>query len=130
MTNFGWPCYEGSWSDTGGANLNVCETLSDAGSARSPAPHYAYSHAGLVVPGETCRSGGSSTAGFVFYPSAGGSFPADFQGAGAVRTVSLTFQTSPSGLRLTVVSASQATPFTRTVIVGPAAPSALPRPRP
>ena len=34
------------------------------------------------------------------------------------QTVDLTFQTSPAGLQLTVGSAGQATPFTRTVIVG------------
>ena len=34
------------------------------------------------------------------------------------RTVSLTFQSSPPGLQLAVGSAGQATPFTRTVIVG------------
>jgi len=34
------------------------------------------------------------------------------------QTVNLTFSTSPSGLQLTVGSAAQATPFTRTVIVG------------
>ncbi|MCW2573517.1 MAG: hypothetical protein JWO88_3575, partial [Frankiales bacterium] len=36
------------------------------------------------------------------------------------RTVDLTFQTNPIGLQLTVGSSSQATPFTRTVIVGSA----------
>ena len=34
------------------------------------------------------------------------------------QTVDLTFQTSPSGLQLAVGAASEATPFTRTVIVG------------
>jgi glucose/arabinose dehydrogenase len=34
------------------------------------------------------------------------------------QTVDLSFQTSPTGLQLTVGSASQTTPFTRTVIVG------------
>ena len=34
------------------------------------------------------------------------------------RTVSLTFQSSPSGLQIAVGSSGQATPFTRTVIVG------------
>jgi glucose/arabinose dehydrogenase len=92
VTNFGWPCYEGSWSDAGGAtstrqsgydgaNLNVCENLYAAGAGAVASPYYAYSHAGLVVGGESCPSGGSSTAGVAFYPSAGGSFPAGYRGA-------------------------------------------------
>ena len=46
------------------------------------------------------------------------------------QTVDLTFQTSPTGLQLAVGSASQATPFTRTVIVGSSNSASAPRPRP
>jgi glucose/arabinose dehydrogenase/PKD repeat protein len=93
VTNFGWPCYEGAFdpatgvassarqSGYDGLNLSVCENLYTAGASAVTNPYYAYSHSGLVVPGETCPSGGSSTAGVTFYPSAGGSFPADYRGA-------------------------------------------------
>jgi glucose/arabinose dehydrogenase/PKD repeat protein len=92
VTNFGWPCYEGAYQDTGGAtsarqpgydgpNLTICENLYGAGTGAVASPYYAYPHAGLVVPGETCPSGGSSTAGLAFYPASGGSFPPDYRGA-------------------------------------------------
>jgi glucose/arabinose dehydrogenase/PKD repeat protein len=92
VTNFGWPCYEGAYSDAGGSsstrqsgydspNLNICESLYAAGTGSVASPYYAWSHAGLVVPGESCPSGGSSAAGVAFYPAAGGSFPADYRGA-------------------------------------------------
>jgi glucose/arabinose dehydrogenase/PKD repeat protein len=83
VTNFGWPCYEGAGRQSGydSPNLTICENLYAAGAGAVTAPYYTYSHSGLVVPGETCPSGGSSTAGVAFYPSAGGSFPADYRGA-------------------------------------------------
>jgi PKD repeat protein len=83
VTNFGWPCYEGTGRQSGydSPNLNICENLYAAGAGAVTNPYYTYSHSGLVVPGETCPSGGSSTAGVAFYPSAGGSFPADYRGA-------------------------------------------------
>jgi glucose/arabinose dehydrogenase len=81
VTNFGWPCYEGAGRQSGydGLNLNVCETLYGAGGVTSP--HYTYNHSDPVVAGESCPTGGSSTAGVAFYPSSGGSFPADYRGA-------------------------------------------------
>jgi glucose/arabinose dehydrogenase len=83
VTNFGWPCYEGTGRQSGydGPNLNICESLYAAGAGAVTNPYYTYSHSGLVVPGETCPSGGSSTAGVSFYPSAGGPYPADYRGA-------------------------------------------------
>jgi glucose/arabinose dehydrogenase len=83
VTNFGWPCYEGSGRQSGydGLNLNVCENLYGAGAGAVTSPHYAYNHSAQVVAGEACPTGGSSTAGVAFYPSAGGSFPADYRGA-------------------------------------------------
>jgi glucose/arabinose dehydrogenase len=83
VTNFGWPCYEGAGRQSGydSPNLNVCENLYAAGAGAVTNPYYTYSHSGLVVPGESCPSGGSSTAGVTFYPTAGGSYPADYRGA-------------------------------------------------
>ena len=83
VTNFGWPCYEGTGRQGGydGADLAICENLYAAGAGAVTSPYYTYPHAGLVVPGETCPSGGSSTAGVTFYPAAGGPYPADYRGA-------------------------------------------------
>jgi hypothetical protein len=83
VTNFGWPCYEGAERQGGydGANLNVCENLYAAGAAAVANPYYAYNHNAKVVTGESCPSGGSSTAGLAFYPASGGSYPAEYQGA-------------------------------------------------
>ncbi|MDP9208880.1 MAG: PQQ-dependent sugar dehydrogenase, partial [Actinomycetota bacterium] len=83
VTNFGWPCYEGNGRQGGydGADLTICENLYAAGAGAVTSPYYTYPHAGLVVPGETCPSGGSSTAGVTFYPAAGGPYPADYRGA-------------------------------------------------
>jgi glucose/arabinose dehydrogenase/single-stranded DNA-binding protein len=83
VTNFGWPCYEGSGRQSGydGLDLNICENLYAATPPVVTSPHYAYNHSAQVVAGESCPTGGSSTAGMAFYPSAGGSFPADYRGA-------------------------------------------------
>jgi glucose/arabinose dehydrogenase len=83
VTNFGWPCYEGNGPQSGydTPNLSICESLYAAPPGTVTPPYYTYSHSGLVVPGETCPSGGSSTAGVAFYPATGGSFPADYRGA-------------------------------------------------
>jgi glucose/arabinose dehydrogenase/PKD repeat protein len=83
VTNFGWPCYEGAGRQSGydSANLNVCENLYAAGAGAITGPYYTYSHSGLVVPGESCPSGGSSTSGVAFYPTSGGPYPADYRGA-------------------------------------------------
>ncbi|MCA2217375.1 PQQ-dependent sugar dehydrogenase [Jidongwangia harbinensis] len=81
LTNFGWPCFEGAPRQGGydGANVNLCESLYTGGG--QTAPHYAYQHSSTVVAGETCPTGGSSTSGVAFYPTAGGDYPAAYQGA-------------------------------------------------
>jgi glucose/arabinose dehydrogenase len=93
VTNFGWPCYEGAFDpDTGiassapqpgydGANLNICESLYTASPSAVTNPYYAYNHSARVVSGESCPTGGSSTAGVAFYPATGGPYPADYRGA-------------------------------------------------
>jgi glucose/arabinose dehydrogenase/PKD repeat protein len=83
VTNFGWPCYEGTGRQSGydSPNLNVCENLYAAGAGVVTSPYYTYSHSGLVVPGESCPSGGSSTAGVTFYPATSGPYPSDYRGA-------------------------------------------------
>ncbi|GID92394.1 discoidin domain-containing protein [Amorphoplanes digitatis] len=81
VTNFGWPCFEGTARHGGydGANVNICEGLYTAGGQSGP--HYAYQHTEKVVAGETCPSGGSSISGMAFYPTSGGDYPASYQGA-------------------------------------------------
>jgi glucose/arabinose dehydrogenase len=79
--NFGWPCYEGplvqlAYQNTG---LNICTNLYNAGSGAVVTPHYAYTHNGQVVSGETCPVGSSSIAGMAFYQ--GGSYPSSYNGA-------------------------------------------------
>jgi glucose/arabinose dehydrogenase len=79
--NFGWPCYEGGGQMSGyaNANLNLCASLY-AGPGQT-LPYYAYRHADRVVPGESCPTGSSAVTGLAFYPQAGGSYPAEFNGA-------------------------------------------------
>jgi len=81
VTNFGWPCFEGTGRQGGydGANLSLCESLYTAGG--QTAPHYTYPHSGPVVAGETCPTGGSSVSGMAFYPNSGGDYPAAYRGA-------------------------------------------------
>ncbi|MEU4216806.1 discoidin domain-containing protein [Actinoplanes sp. NPDC026623] len=81
VTNFGWPCFEGTARQGGydSADLSLCEGLYAAGG--QAAPHYAYQHTAKVVAGETCPTGGSSVSGVAFYPTAGGDYPAAYQGA-------------------------------------------------
>ena len=84
LTNFGWPCYEGSGRMAGYDNLNIggpgglCESLYPTGHA---GPVYTYNHASKVVAGESCPTGGSSVSGLAFYPNSGGPYPAEFRGA-------------------------------------------------
>jgi PKD repeat protein len=82
VTNFGWPCYEGSARQGGydSANLSICENLYAAGSGAVQAPLFAWNHGSQVVPGEGCPTGSSSAAGIAFEPANGG-YPSDYQGA-------------------------------------------------
>src|SRR5215210_2406578 len=81
VDNFGWPCYEGSGTQSGydGANLNICENLYAAGTAAVRAPYYTYNHASRVVANEPCGTGSSATSGMAFYQ--GGPFPDSYDGA-------------------------------------------------
>ena len=83
VVNFGWPCYEGAGRQSGydGANLNICENLYAAGPAAVQAPHFAWNHSSLVVPGETCPTGSSSAAGIAFGPTSGSDYPSEYRGA-------------------------------------------------
>jgi glucose/arabinose dehydrogenase len=82
VTNFGWPCYEGSGRQSGydSANLSICENLYAAGAAAAQAPLFAWNHGSQVVPGEGCPTGSSSAAGIAFAP-ANGSYPSEYRGA-------------------------------------------------
>jgi glucose/arabinose dehydrogenase len=82
MTNFGWPCYEGSSRQSGydSANLSICENLYSAGPDAVEAPHYAWNHGSQVVPGESCPTGGSSVAGIAF-GAVNSNYPSEYRGA-------------------------------------------------
>ncbi|MCI0447235.1 PQQ-dependent sugar dehydrogenase [bacterium] len=84
VTNFGWPCYEGSGAQGGYSPLNICQNLYSAGTAT--APFYAYNHNSDVTPGgDGCRPNpngtgtSSSIAGLAFHMT--GTFPAQYDGA-------------------------------------------------
>jgi glucose/arabinose dehydrogenase len=81
VTNFGWPCYEGSGRQSGydSANLSICENLYAAGGGAVQAPLFAWNHGSQVVPGEGCPTGSSSAAGIAFEP-ANGSYPSEYLG--------------------------------------------------
>ena len=86
VTNFGWPCYEGSGRQSGydSANLSICENLYAAGTGAVQAPHFAWNHGSQVVPGEGCPTGSSSAAGIAFEPANGSypsSYPSEYRGA-------------------------------------------------
>ena len=80
--NFGWPCYEGTPSQSGydAQNLPLCEALYGQSNAVT-APYYAYRHSDPVIPGESCPLGGSSIAGISFAFYSGGPYPAEYNGA-------------------------------------------------
>ncbi|WP_239151815.1 PQQ-dependent sugar dehydrogenase [Virgisporangium aurantiacum] len=83
VTNFGWPCYEGNARQSGydSANLPICETLYTAPAGTTTAPFVAWNHASKLVAGEACPTGSSSSTGVAFYPTAGGPYPAAYNGA-------------------------------------------------
>jgi glucose/arabinose dehydrogenase len=80
MTNFGWPCYEGSgrMPSYDNANLPLCESLYSG--AGQTAPFFTYNHANAIVPGEQCAAGGDSVSGLAFYPT-GGPYPVAYHGS-------------------------------------------------
>jgi PKD repeat protein/glucose/arabinose dehydrogenase len=83
VTNFGWPCYEGSPGQAGynAANLSICENLYAEGTGAVTAPYVAWNHANTLVTGEACPTGSSSSTGIAFYPTGGGPYPAAYNGA-------------------------------------------------
>ena len=82
VTNFGWPCYEGSGRQSGydSANLSICENLYAAGASAVQAPLFAWNHGSTVVLGEACPSGSSSASGIAFGPP-NGTYPSEYRGA-------------------------------------------------
>ena len=82
VTNFGWPCYEGSGRQGGydSANLSICENLYAAGAGAVQAPLFAWNHSAKVVSGEGCPTGSSSAAGIAFALANGG-YPSEYRGA-------------------------------------------------
>jgi glucose/arabinose dehydrogenase len=83
VTNFGWPCYEGNARQSGydSANLPICENLYAAPAGSTTAPFVAWNHSAKLVAGEACPTGSSSSTGVAFYPTAGGPYPAAYNGA-------------------------------------------------
>ena len=71
--NFGWPCYEGNFSQYTG--LNICPTQ-----AQTVAPFLTYNHSASVVPGDGCSTGSSSIAGLAFYQG-GSNYPSTYTNA-------------------------------------------------
>ncbi len=70
VENFGWPCYEGTPTQSGydGTNLPICESLYAQGASAVVAPHYSYPH-----------PGGASITGITFYEAS--RFPSQYAGA-------------------------------------------------
>jgi glucose/arabinose dehydrogenase len=83
VTNFGWPCYEGTPRQSGydNANLTLCESLYAAGAGAVTAPYVAWNHSQKLVTGEACPTGSSSSTGIALYPAGGGPYPAAYSGA-------------------------------------------------
>jgi glucose/arabinose dehydrogenase len=82
VENFGWPCYEGPSAQPGydSANLNLCESLYQAGGVT--APYHAYRHSDRVVPNESCPTGSSSIAGMQFeFAASGNTYPSEYDNA-------------------------------------------------
>jgi hypothetical protein len=52
VTNFGWPCYEGTGRQGGydGADLSICENLYAAGAGAVTSPYYTYPTPGWSCP--------------------------------------------------------------------------------
>jgi glucose/arabinose dehydrogenase/PKD repeat protein len=80
MTNYGWPCYEGTGRQPAydAANLNLCETLYAQGASAVASPYYTYKHSDKVVTGDGCPTGSSSITGLAFY--GGGNYPSSYNG--------------------------------------------------
>ncbi|WP_240669966.1 PQQ-dependent sugar dehydrogenase [Actinoplanes solisilvae] len=83
VTNFGWPCWEGNARQSGydSANLPICEALYTAPAGTHTAPFVAWNHASKLIANEACPTGSSSSTGVAFYPTAGGPYPAAYNGA-------------------------------------------------
>ncbi|HEX7744930.1 MAG TPA: PQQ-dependent sugar dehydrogenase, partial [Micromonosporaceae bacterium] len=83
VTNYGWPCYEGTPRQSGydSANLPVCENLYAAGTGAVTNPFVAWNHSSKLITGEACPTGSSSSTGVAFYPTSGGPYPAAYNGA-------------------------------------------------
>ena len=80
VDNFGWPCMEGRnrQSTYDAADLNLCEGLYSAGTARPPL--LTYNHQAKVNGEESCPTGSSSISGLAFTPP-NSTLPAAFDGA-------------------------------------------------
>jgi hypothetical protein len=83
VTNFGWPCYEGTGRQPGydAADLTVCEDLYAQGTAHTK-PYFTYRHGRRLNDSDNCNvPSGSSTSGLSFQFYSGGPYPAEYDGA-------------------------------------------------
>jgi uncharacterized repeat protein (TIGR01451 family) len=71
--NFGWPCFEGDFSQYTGHN--ICPTQ-----AQTTAPFFSYEHGVSVVPNDGCVTGSSAIAGMAFYAGAS-NYPSNYNNA-------------------------------------------------
>lgn len=76
VTNFGWPCYEGTGQQSAYSGFSICQNLYNAGGVTGP--HFTYNHLATIVNGETCTTGSSAIAGLAFYQ--GGTYPSTYSG--------------------------------------------------
>ena len=83
IENFGWPCYEGPerYERFDVVDLDLCESLYDAGPAAVEEPFFTYFHNDDPVgPGQCATTGGSGAiTGLAFYD--GGDYPDRYDGA-------------------------------------------------
>jgi glucose/arabinose dehydrogenase len=83
VSDFGWPCYEGSGRNAtfAAAGLTVCEDLY-ADPAATTAPWYAYPHGKTLSASDACTAVSSSAiSGLAFEPARARSYPAAYDGA-------------------------------------------------
>jgi glucose/arabinose dehydrogenase len=83
VTNFGWPCYEGTDRQPSydAADVKVCEDLYAQGTAHTK-PYFPYRHGLRLNDSDNCNvPSGSSTSGLSFQFYSGGPYPAEYDGA-------------------------------------------------
>jgi glucose/arabinose dehydrogenase len=78
LTNFGWPCYEGTTLPNGYSATSSCQSLYATPTAVTNA-WFHYEHGSPIRANESCGFADSSITGLAFYN--GGAYPSRYQGA-------------------------------------------------